>query len=91
MKKQDLVNALYEKGLVETKKQSKEIVNYMLDKIKDELANGGDVCLAGFGKFTTSVRAVGGGIIPNTNTKIERKKVNVVKFKSHKSLKDMVQ
>lgn len=91
MKKKDLVVALKDNGVADTLKRCEEIVDFIFERISEELSNGGEVNISKFGKFSTKVLNARTGINPSTKEKIQLDACNVVKFKAHKGLRDRVQ
>lgn len=57
------------------------------DAITDELANGGEVVLVGFGTFSTKDRAARTGRNPRTGEELQIKAVRLPAFKPGKALK----
>jgi len=51
--------------------QAKDVVDKTLETISDELARGGEVSLAGFGKFSVSQRSARQGRNPATGQPIQ--------------------
>ncbi|MBD3181681.1 DNA-binding protein [Candidatus Poribacteria bacterium] len=88
MIKGDLVNKVSEIGI--TKKQSAEVVDAVLDAIKNALAEGDKVSLIGFGTFSVKERAAREGRNPRTGEKIQIEAKKVPAFKPGKELKEMV-
>lgn len=71
------------------KKRSEEIIETLTDLIIEELKNGGEVTIAGFGAFSARTRAARMGVNPqNPSEKIQIPEVRVPKFKAGKTLKD---
>lgn len=60
------------------------------DAVTDELKQGGDVALVGFGTFSVGSRAARNGRNPQTGATIEIPAAKVAKFKVGKGLKDAV-
>ena len=88
MNKSDLVNAVMEiEGLKITKKGAVEIINTVLDKIKDALSTGNKVQLVGFGTFSVVKRKARQGRNPRTGKKIKIPARKVPKFSASKELK----
>ena len=86
--KSDLVNAVMEiEGLKITKKGAVEIINTVLDKIKDALSTGNKVQLVGFGTFSVVKRKARQGRNPRTGKKIKIPARKVPKFSASKELK----
>ncbi len=89
MKKEDLQEAVYQK-LQGTRKQAKEVVDLIFDKIVEALKRGEEVSISGFGSFMVKKRAGRSGVNPRTGEKISIPPINVPKFKAGKTLKDAV-
>lgn len=62
----------------------------IINAITNELADGGDVTLIGFGTFKTSTRNARTGYIPRTREQIEIPAKTVAKFKPGKNLAEIV-
>jgi DNA-binding protein HU-beta len=86
--KADLVAKVAEIGV--TKRQAAQVVDSVLDAIKDALASGDKVSLIGFGTFSVKERAARDGRNPRTGKKIRIPKKNVPAFKAGKALKESV-
>ncbi len=87
--KKDLAEKLAEaKDL--TKKDATEVVNFLLEEISSTLKDGGNVELAGFGKFEVKERAAREGRNPQTGETIAIAASKVPSFKASKTLKDLV-
>ena len=88
MNKAELGARLAEKmGL--PKKRGEEIIETMTDLIIEELQKDGKVTIAGFGTWSTRVRAARKGVNPQKPTeRIQIHEVRVPKFKAGKTLKD---
>jgi DNA-binding protein HU-beta len=67
--------------------QSREVVEAVIESIADELAAGGEVSLAGFGKFSISKRAARQGRNPATGEMINIAASNAAKFSAASALK----
>ncbi len=89
MKKQDLVNVVVE-VTGGTKVQAESIVKAIIDAITKELAKGGTVDIAGFGKFEAVKRAARTARNPRTGEMVKVPAKRVPKFKAAKALKDAV-
>ena len=87
--KKDIVAAVAEKTEM-TKKDSEAAVTAVFDAIAETLKDGGEVTIAGFGKFAVSERAARMGINPATGEKIEIAASKSLKFKPAKALKDEI-
>jgi len=74
-----------------TKKDSDKLVNTVLDIIKDELSEGKEVALTGFGRFSVKERAARIGVNPqNPTEKIQIAACKAPTFKASKNLKEAV-
>lgn len=84
--KNDLVDAVARQtGL--SREQSRKAVDAAIEAISDELASGGEVSLAGFGKFSVSQRAARQGRNPATGATIRISASKAAKFSAAGSLK----
>lgn len=71
------------------KKRAEEIIETLADIVIQELKNGGEVTVAGFGAFSARTRASRMGVNPqNPSERITIPEVKVPKFKAGKTLKD---
>ncbi|MDO4197415.1 MAG: HU family DNA-binding protein [Erysipelotrichaceae bacterium] len=87
--KKDLVEVVAAK-VGTTKKDATEAVNVVFDEITKTLDKGGEVDVAGFGKFVVKKRAARTGVNPATGEKIKIAATKVPGFKAAKALKDAV-
>jgi DNA-binding protein HU-beta len=67
--------------------QARQVVETTIDAISDELAAGGEVALAGFGKFSVSQRAARLGRNPSTGATINIAASKAAKFSPASALK----
>jgi DNA-binding protein HU-beta len=67
--------------------QAREVVEAAIDAVSDELAGGGEVALAGFGKFSVSQRSARQGRNPATGETINIAASKAAKFSSASALK----
>jgi integration host factor subunit alpha len=89
MTKADIVSEVYEKvGL--SKKEATDIVETVLDTIKDTLKSGETVKIAGFGNFVIRDKGSRKGRNPKTGENIEITPRKVVTFKPSMIFKDFV-
>ena len=88
MNKAELAARLAEKiGM--PRKKAEEAIETTTDLIIEELKDGGEVTIAGFGCFSSRVRTARMGVNPqNPSERIEIPEVRVPKFKAGKTLKD---
>jgi DNA-binding protein HU-beta len=73
-----------------SKAQAERALNAFLGSVIEELADGEQVALVGFGTFSVSDRAARTGRNPQTGATIEIAAAKVAKFKVGKGLKDAV-
>jgi DNA-binding protein HU-beta len=67
--------------------QARQAVDACIDVVSDELARGGEVALAGFGKFSVSQRAARQGRNPSTGQPIQISASKAAKFSAASALK----
>jgi DNA-binding protein HU-beta len=67
--------------------QARAVVETLIDAVSDELAAGGEVALAGFGKFSVSHRAARQGRNPSTGETINIAASKAAKFSAASALK----
>ncbi|MCU4306223.1 HU family DNA-binding protein [Acinetobacter ursingii] len=89
MNKSELIKAIYEKTPA-TKDNIAQIVDAFTTVVTEELANGGEVALVGFGTFKVSDRAARTGRNPKTGEVLEIAASKVPTFKAGKALKEAV-
>jgi len=89
MKKADLVSMVAEMA-DSTKVMAEKIVNGIFGTITEELSNGGQVDVSGFGKFIAMKRAARTARNPRTGEEVAVPEQMVPKFKPAKALKDSV-
>jgi DNA-binding protein HU-beta len=86
MTKNDLADRVAERtGL--SGSQARQAVEAAIDAISDELAAGGEVAVAGFGKFSVSQRAARQGRNPATGETINIAASKAAKFSAASALK----
>jgi DNA-binding protein HU-beta len=73
-----------------TRRQSAEAVDAVLETMEDVLSRGGEVALAGFGKFSVAERAARQGQHPRTGEAMEIPASRVPKFTAGSNLKQAV-
>ncbi|MBU0600106.1 HU family DNA-binding protein [bacterium] len=88
MTKVDLINAVADIGL--TKKKAGEVVNCVLDTIKDSLSEGDKVQLIGFGSFEVKERPARRGRNPQNGEAIDIPAKKVPVFRAGEALKQAV-
>ncbi len=67
--------------------QARQVVEAAIEVVSDELAAGGEVALAGFGKFSVSQRAAREGRNPATGQTIHIAASKAAKFSAASALK----
>jgi DNA-binding protein HU-beta len=67
--------------------QARSVVETVIDSISDELVSGGEVSLAGFGKFSVSHRAARTGRNPATGQTISIAASKAARFSAAAALK----
>jgi DNA-binding protein HU-beta len=86
MTKNDLADRVAERtGL--SGSQARQAVEAAIDAVSDELAAGGEVAVAGFGKFSVSQRAARQGRNPATGATINIAASKAAKFSAASALK----
>lgn len=87
MNKSELVAKIAE-GADISKASAGRALDSLIQAVTDELANGGDVALVGFGTFKVGERAARTGRNPQTGAEIQIAAAKVPSFKAGKGLKD---
>ena len=87
MNRQELLSKLSEKNGM-TKKDNDVFLTSFTEAVTEELAQGGDVSLVGFGKFSVVERAERIGRNPQSGEEIIIKASKAPKFKAGKVLKE---
>lgn len=90
MNKKDVIKEVANRHSDITHKKIGEIVDEVLDVIKENLVKGDKVLFAGFGSFEITERAAREGRNPQTGDTVIIPSCKVPKFKSGKALKDYV-
>lgn len=67
--------------------QTRQVIEAIIEAVSSELARGGEVALAGFGKFSVSHRAARQGRNPSTGETIQIGASNAAKFSAASALK----
>lgn len=89
MKKVDIANELYEKIGI-SKKEAMDIVELVLDTLKESLKNGETVKIAGFGNFVVRNKRERKGRNPKTGEEIGISPRKVVTFRPSHIFKEYV-
>ena len=88
MTKADIVENVYEKLGVYSKKEAAEIVEVVFEAIKETLASGEKLKISGFGNFVVRGKAERIGRNPKTGDKITISARRVLTFKPSQVLKN---
>jgi DNA-binding protein HU-beta len=86
MNKNELAQQVASQGGVDSG-DAKKAVDAVFDAIASELQGGGEVAIAGFGKFSVSDRAARQGVNPATGEKIQIAASKAAKFSAASGLK----
>lgn len=89
MNKSELINAVVEKTDV-NKKDVEKAVSALFDTIVEQVANGDDIRIVGFGTFECRERKERTGVNPRTKEQITIPASKVPAFKAGKAFKDAV-
>ncbi len=87
MNKNELAQQVASRGGVDSS-QAKAAVDAVFETIADELSNGGEVSVSGFGKFSVADRAARQGVNPATGEKIQIAASKAAKFSPASGLKN---
>ena len=87
MTKSDIVEAVYQ-NVGFTKKRAAEVVNLILDTMKEALEEGEKVKISGFGNFEIREKEARKGRNPQTGEEITISERRVLTFKPSQVLKD---
>lgn len=71
-----------------TKASAARALDSLLTSVTEELANGGEIALVGFGSFKVNNRSARKGRNPQTGAEIQISAAKVPSFKAGKALKD---
>lgn len=89
MNKSELATKMAEKaGLKKT--EAEKALKAFIDTVTEELVNGGDVRLVGFGTFDVKTREARTGVNPRTGEKMDIAASKAPRFKVGKAFKDAV-
>jgi len=89
MNKGELVAKISE-GADITKASAGRALDSIIGSVTEELSNGGEVALVGFGTYKVNDRAARKGRNPQTGAEIQISAAKVPAFKAGKALKDAV-
>ena len=91
MTKTELIDKIHSKTENLTKRQTEQVVDTLLESIKDALAEGDKVEIRGFGNFRVRKRDARKARNPRTGKVVEVPPKKVPFFKAGKGLKEMVE
>ncbi len=87
--KEKIVSSIYDQvGL--SKNQSQNVVERLLEIMKQNLENGEDVLVSGFGKFVVKEKSARRGRNPQTSEELQLRARRVVVFKTSGVLRDKI-
>lgn len=87
--KEKIINSIYHQvGL--SKSQSRNVVERLLEIIKESLENNEDLLISGFGKFVVKQKAARRGRNPQTTEDLQLRARRVVVFKTSGVLRDKI-
>ena len=86
--KNDIVTAIHETGF--TKKKSVDIIESLLEIIKQRLERGEDVLISGFGKFCVKEKKSRRGRNPATGSDLVLRARRIVTFKCSGKLRNKI-
>lgn len=89
MNKSELINAVASKTAL-TKTKASEVIDTILESIKETLSSGDKVTLVGFGTFGVTKRNARKGHNPKTGASIDIPEKTVARFKAGTSLSESV-
>mgnify|MGYP001366312963 CR=1 FL=1 len=87
MNKKELIEAIRQ-DLRLTVRETERFVNSFMEKVMQELEDGGEVRLVGFGTFKTQEKAARKGINPQTKKEIKIPAKRMPKFTAGKKMRD---
>lgn len=90
MKKAELINAIYEKGEFDSKKDAEKALSAVIDALTDVMVSGDKVTIVGFGTFSTKHKEARMGRNPQTKKEVPIEAKTVPVFKAGQTLKDAV-
>jgi len=87
--KEKIISSIYDQvGL--SKNQSQDVVEKLLEIMKQNLENGEDVLVSGFGKFVVKEKSARRGRNPQTSEELQLRARRVVVFKTSGVLRDKI-
>ncbi len=89
--KNQIIDRIEKLNFFDTRKNSIEVVETLLEIIKKSLENGEDVMFSNFGKFKVTEKAARKGRNPATNSEMVLPARRVVTFKPSETLRNKMQ
>jgi len=89
MNKKELIEAIRQ-DLQLTVRETERFINSFMENVLQELEDGGEVRLVGFGTFKTQEKAARKGINPQTKKEIKIPAKRMPKFTAGKKMKERV-
>lgn len=86
--KHEIITKIHDMGF--TKKQSSDIIESLLNIIKESLIRGDDVLVSGFGKFCVKEKSPRRGRNPSTGQDLLLRERKVVTFKCSGKLREKI-
>lgn len=90
MTKAELVDKIYVKAGLPTKAKAEEVLDAVIDCLREALVAGDSITFTGFGSFKVSERCERKGRNPHSGEPITIPACKVVKFTPGKNLKDAI-
>jgi integration host factor subunit alpha len=87
--KEKIADSLYHQVGI-SKSQSRDIIERLLEIIKQTLENGEDLLVSGFGKFIVKEKSARRGRNPQTTKELQLRQRRVVVFKTSGVLRDKI-
>jgi integration host factor subunit alpha len=87
--KEKIADSIYHQVGI-SKSQSRDIIERLLEIIKQTLENGEDVLVSGFGKFIVKEKSARRGRNPQTTKELQLRQRRVVVFKTSGVLRDKI-
>ena len=89
MTKEKIADSLYHQVGI-SKSQSRDIIERLIEIMKQTLENGEDLLLSGFGKFIVKEKSARRGRNPQTTKELRLRQRRVVVFKTSGVLRDKI-
>jgi DNA-binding protein HU-beta len=90
MNKKDFLELVKNNGNLKSQAEAEEIVDLVLNTIKESLIKGEEISFNGFGSFTITKVKERKGVIPGTSKKYIKPAHKTPKFKFSKKIKEAI-